>query len=145
MRHIILTAAVLLAGCDKADVKACEDYILDGLRSPSTYERIEVTRSESPVAPADYDRIIGVLDGSIGAAVKKADLSEGVAVRSLYVSYDAQNAFGAPVRNIEECKFKVVGGKLDDATSLRTNVLLATNRRLLAQVNGDPPEKGCCL
>lgn len=70
-RIVVATALLTLSGCarEEAAIKACEGFIGDQLRSPSTYKRIEAT-----VAP------------------HKAESR----FRYVSISYDAANAYGTP-------------------------------------------------
>lgn len=78
--------AVALSGCDaitsneEQAFRICEAYVKESLRSPSTYNRIKAI-SNIP--------------------------SQGSGIRTVHLEYDADNAFGTPVRGYEMCAFKV--------------------------------------
>ncbi|MFA7595899.1 MAG: hypothetical protein WCY92_06045 [Novosphingobium sp.] len=81
-----ILSLVVVAGCNSAQnaaVGACEAFIKERLRSPSTYKQIGV----------DYS----------GVSFK----SEGRDVRMVTVEYDAANAFGTPIRGNQQCVFEV--------------------------------------
>lgn len=81
-----LGMALTLGGCDALTsneehaFRVCEAYVKEGLRSPSTYARIK--------AISDIPR-------------------QGSGIRTVHLEYDADNAFGTPVRGYEMCAFKV--------------------------------------
>ena len=79
-------ACLSLTACSSADwdaVNTCEKFIKDNLRSPSSYEKQEAVWLE-------------------GTSEK-----HGKSVRTLLVTYDADNAFGAAIRGGERCHFEV--------------------------------------
>jgi len=67
---------------DKPEVKACEKYVLGGLRSPSTYER--VSAESTRVNDQQWVSLV----------------------------YDAANAYGTPLRETELCKFRIMGDQV---------------------------------
>lgn len=75
-----------ISGCDALTsneehaFRVCEGYVKEGLRSPSTYSRVK--------AISNIPR-------------------QGSGVRTVHLEYDADNAFGTPVRGYEMCAFKV--------------------------------------
>ena len=86
MRGLILFPILFLVGCDGPSseaIAACEVFVKERLRSPSTYERIS----------ADFS----------GVAFE----SEGKSVKLVQLEYDAANAYGTPIRNSQNCSFEV--------------------------------------
>ena len=79
--------------------KVCEQHIASALRSPSTYERTKLT-----VSP-DKDEY---------------------GTRSVFIGYDADNAFGIPIRGKEWCAFEV-----DDDGSFPHSMLMDGDRGLV--------------
>ncbi len=73
-------AVVLLSGCGERSeaVKDCEQRILMKLRSPATYKAVSI--NEFP--PLGDEPLYQV-----------------------FINYDADNAFGVPIRGIEQCKY----------------------------------------
>lgn len=59
----------------------CEKYLLEKLRSPSTYKRIEVSSTAVP-----YETPIEQM---------------------VFIEYDAANAYGTPIRGRQLCKFPI--------------------------------------
>lgn len=87
---LALVAPAMLAGCnpakDEAKVaatEACEIFVKERIRSPSTYVQVSV----------DDD---GVIFKDSGRDVKM-----------VIIEYDAANAFGTPVRGSQQCVFEV--------------------------------------
>ncbi|WP_156313493.1 hypothetical protein [Erythrobacter sp. SG61-1L] len=83
MRWGILVFAFLLSGCDRA-VTACEDEIKNGLKAPSTYERIK-------------------------SSSYRFDDDENPHV-SVTIEYDAKNSFGTPLRSTAFCEVPIEEG-----------------------------------
>jgi hypothetical protein len=95
VRYLLLITAILLGGCNSAEdaaVRACETFIKERLRSPSTYKKIS--------------------DDGLGPSFK----SEGRDVKMIAIEYDAANAYGTPIRGNQLCRFEVdkSGKFLDD-------------------------------
>lgn len=84
MRLIFLAfSLVALSGCDKPEIKQCEEYIIAKLRSPSTYKRVEASGLRSPgEKPERY---------------------------MVQIKYDAANAYGTPIREVQFCAFNLKG------------------------------------
>ncbi len=101
--------------------RLCQAEILTRLSAPSTFKAIEVAESTTQLP---YDTYRAELEGqSIGphfdwaaAQIRDIEQLKKWAVREgspaptfkkhvLSLTYDAQNAFGAPVRNAGECEF----------------------------------------
>jgi hypothetical protein len=83
VRSVVLICILLaLAACDDAQVKQCETSIVDKLKAPSSYKRINITRSQidSSIHKPPYD--------------------------SVTIYYDAVNAYNAPLRGDETCFFE---------------------------------------
>ncbi|MCJ8158353.1 hypothetical protein [Sphingomonas sp. LaA6.9] len=80
---LVVLGALALGGCDKPEIKICEDFILNKLRSPSTYKRIKAS---------------GIKVGE---------------KYSVTVEYDAANAYGAPIRDNQICVFGLKDGRPD--------------------------------
>ena len=86
MRILLIPILIGLSGCNPAQsqaVQACETFIKERLRSPSTYKRISVD--------------------DLGPAFE----SDGRRIKMLTVEYDAANAYGTPIRGSQQCVFEV--------------------------------------
>lgn len=83
---LILIALSTLTGCSPnkdAAINACEMFIKERLKSPSTYKQIGVNYS--------------------GVTFK----NQGREVRMVSIEYDAANAYGTPIRDDQQCLFEV--------------------------------------
>jgi hypothetical protein len=75
-------ALFLLAACSSPQVDACEKQLLEKLKAPSTYERIGLeTMTLNSGDPPHYF--------------------------SVTIEYDAQNSYGALLRDKEQCDFRL--------------------------------------
>jgi len=82
----VFAAGAIRAACDgpgDAAIKACEVFVKERLRSPSTYQRIEASSFIE-------------VGGEHGWAS---------------IQYDAANAYGTPIRNQQTCRFATPGGR----------------------------------
>lgn len=136
MRYVsIVAVAFALAGCDAVTsgeeiaAQACEGFIAGNLRSPSTYKRIEAVGG-----PHD----------------------PGEAFRFVSITYDADNAFGTPIRGAQVCAFKVdpKTGKFPSRVMLESSVSMAKAENTLREVQslgGQKPRErpvgafDCCV
>ena len=84
MRLVIMGFCLIaLSGCDKPEIKQCEEYIIAKLRAPSTDKRIEASGIRSPWdKPQRY---------------------------MVQIEYDAANAYGTPIRSVQFCAFSLKG------------------------------------
>jgi hypothetical protein len=69
------------------EVGRCEDDILANLLAPATYKRFDYTVSDIVV--------------------------DNRPLREVYINYDAQNAFGALLRQAKDCRFPIANGEAD--------------------------------
>ena len=117
MRYWVLIAAMLLAGCNKAEndaVRACETFIKERLRSPSTYKKIS--------------------DDGVGPAFKH----DGRNIKMVLIEYDAANAYGTPIRGSQQCVFEVdkAGNYLDKDLE---------HAAKMSSIGADSEYAPCCL
>lgn len=127
---ILALSTATLAGCSMFDspmLKSCEEILKVRLRSPSTYQRIEVishTKTgltvEEWVAEHGTRKSQGVQQSDIDYGKIIAHLGESFTLNQLLISYDAANAFGTPVRTTALCTFPSVDG--DDSGASTYNV-----------------------
>lgn len=128
--------AIALSGCEGREIAACEDYLKDGLRSPSTYNRVNVSARDEPVTAA---RIV-----ELGGREPRG--GQSLALRSVTIEYDAQNAFGTPIRGALQCGFVVRDGEVAGQQLMDSAVLLAKVNHQTRRLQGDPePNYPCCL
>lgn len=109
-------AALTLAGCGRPDVKACEIFIKDGLRSPSTYRLISMSEQDEKVSKPPLPKEAGELERM---AWEQDKAQHGI--RSLILEYDAANAYGTPIRGHQVCTFATIDGDLQDNATIDAN------------------------
>lgn len=94
---------IFLMGCDwfeeRPEILQCERWVQLGLAAPSTYKRIGVEIADSPPLSREEFQIRAGLD--------RAPQETGLRIRTVYLSYDAANGFGVPIRNTKACLFQV--------------------------------------
>ncbi len=115
MKRIVLLAPLLLSGCnwfDSAIVKECESGLLDKVRTPSGYSRISADEYSEPATEATIRSFYANWWGSHYTDAKAAAESalnnpnvKDFVLKTVFIKYDAPNAFGTPVRGIVECKW----------------------------------------
>jgi hypothetical protein len=150
-------SALVLVGCGQPEIDACEAYTKSGLRSPATYRKVAVKTIDESVTPEEFLKRRGdnPSDPARGLFLDGMRHSK-VGIRNVVISYDADNAYGTPVRAEAICMFELRDGKLkDDTKEIQTRVKLAeTDRdfRAMARAGAlpnqgpiDAPEKACCL
>ena len=130
-----LLASFGLASCDALTsneehaFQVCEGYIAQGLRSPSTYNRVSAIAE--PAEP-------------------------GQTLRTVYVEYDAANAYGTAIRGAEGCIFNVAAdtGEFPNRNALELGALEASaerSKKRLAELKGERKPDGldgfiaCCV
>lgn len=115
---------------------ACEAALKAKLKSPSTYQRANVSEMTKKLSFDEYKdtellRIRDSYDADT-AVVMRAKLNEKIVEMkrdgeqaSLFVQtieYDAQNAFGAMIRGMAICSYVSGNGKQDGATAMNVDV-----------------------
>lgn len=160
----VLALCLVLAACGKPDVEACESYIKEGLASPATYRREEVTVFENApiMTPAQYYEKVGLPDpihdrSDVIRTNAQLHRDDRIRLRSMFVRYSVSNAYGVPVRGTDHCVFKIVNDveptakELDFAlanTRVRQSTRELVSRGLAPPnfLNGYPnPHYDCCL
>jgi hypothetical protein len=89
-KPLMIVGCLLATSCAKElppEVRSCEAGLVTDLLAPSTYKRVDYTVSD--------------------IVVNKRP------VREVTINYDAQNAFGAPLRQVKDCRFLLNGGEAD--------------------------------
>ena len=124
IRWSVMSLCSLLAACDKPDVAACEQFIQAGLKAPSTYRRITIESHDIPTTRRQFWADAGLPDpikdpsSTIRALAQLEDRAK-ITRRTTYISYDADNGMGVPIRGLNSCTFKLVDGELPSADRLR--------------------------
>lgn len=94
---------------DAGMTTSCEEAIKKRLRSPSSYKRIELTRSERFLTEEEYKARLDRENSS--DILKEMDMTsfrtKEISPKeiSLFVEYDAPNGFGVPIRGHSECTY----------------------------------------
>jgi hypothetical protein len=83
----VATGLVSCSAVDAPEVTSCEQYVQAKLRSPSTYKRVST------------------------ATVRLAD--KGGPYQSVMIEYDAVNAYNAPLRDRQLCRFPIKDDRPD--------------------------------
>ncbi|WP_422057705.1 hypothetical protein [Sphingomonas sp.] len=108
IRAVLVLAA--LGGCASASpeddaIAICEARLLEKLRSPATYVRVKAT--------------VGQTDPGYKVA---------------FITYDAANAFGTPVRGLDSCVFKLdATGELPSKGEMQLDAITSDTERLERQ------------
>lgn len=87
MKHAVLIAALVCAGCEQRpkSVQQCETLLLTKLKAPSTYKA--------------FDAVVGAPDGG---------------KQQVAITYDAVNSYNAPIRGTFLCSFDIGSGIADE-------------------------------
>ena len=145
-KALIFLVISALSGCDLMTPKlvtVCEDLLKDRLNSPSSYKRIEVSDGSSKLLTRDEYAKQMASDG-LSKTIAEFDLKafdEGTnkpTVFRYFISYDASNGFGVPLRRTAECEYFSRTGEEGDASKYSTKVNGKTGTDwLLDAVNGN--------
>jgi hypothetical protein len=114
---IVLSAAGLLAGCGSPDVAACEEFIKGTLDTPATYKRADVRIIDEPnLELARYLEQTGLKPPATEAyrVIRDIEVEQGLGLRRLVILFDADNAYGTPIRRAQTCAFKLDGGRVSE-------------------------------
>jgi hypothetical protein len=127
---IAVGATLSLAGCgpspsvarEREMVAQCEAWLQAKLVAPSTYKQIRVT--------------VGIPD-------------EKTQRQDVFVTYDAANSFGTPIRGLEHCQFPYGAeeAKVRPLTPSERNVMAESRKEEapLSSLDVSPSEPGCCM
>ncbi len=120
---LLLSAALLLlSGCSFGDSKllaTCEAEVKARLLAPAGYHRIEAKEYSEDMtieawmaaSMAADPTMKGVYD--VDAAAMKRD-GKTPKKLSAFITYDAPNAYGTPIRGVSACEYLTVDGQVDD-------------------------------
>jgi|GEM_PF-1265363 len=118
MKRAILAAlsVALLSSCsalDRAEIRSCEQKLVGGLKSPSSYERVKTNVWDEDIS---FENLAGRYFGLNLLPYEKQLLDEvkgrAIKVRRTSIEYDADNSYGAAIRDSFYCNFIVVDGEL---------------------------------
>lgn len=109
-------------------VTACRAYIQASLRSPATYREATQRTHDRPIAqaqlrsqyfPAPQDELDRLLLTGLD--------NRSLAIRTVFLEYDADNAYGTPIRGLGACEFLLVDGQVRGAGSLESKARSAAH------------------
>jgi hypothetical protein len=118
MKRIILLALLCIpnAACssfDRTEIQACERKLTAGLKSPSSYDRVKTSVWDDDIS---FENLAGRYFGPDLEPQEKQLLDEikgkKLTVRHASIEYDADNSYGAAIRDTFYCNFIAVDGKL---------------------------------
>ena len=118
MRRAIVLAFLVLpvtacSSFDRTEIASCEQKLIRGLKSPSSYQRIETNIWDDEIS---LENLAGRNFGPDLLPHEKQLLDEikarPIAIRHASIQYDADNSFGAAIRDAFYCNFIVIDGKL---------------------------------
>lgn len=132
----LVAMSLLLSGCDRG-LAICEEHIKSGLRSPSTFHRINYKKTVLKVRAPEPRRPAAGNTNILEAAQHDAWLENPWLYVSRYViESDADNSFGVPIRSSEVCEFdtKLISGLGWDFSTGTTSAAVQ-KRSLLSQAD----------
>jgi hypothetical protein len=112
--------------------RVCEGVLKKRLKAPSTYRRVSVNSNEKPVGLGDYfaaqaakfskddpTLMKDLSDANIRRLNKSSDHATNFQV---FITYDAENSFGAPLRGTALCEYISKSGSDSEASALDVTV-----------------------
>ena len=153
MRLSFLAIAVFgLSGCGDPEIKACEAFVKEGLASPSSYSRIEASTFTDALS---YETLMDATGSKGNAALENALKISATdpGVTTVLLQYDADNRFGATLRESAVCHFAMTDVtneefyREEDLTGLAERAASQNDLRALLPGLGHEgkPPVGCCL
>lgn len=114
----ILLFLFALASCQRPEVAICEEFIKEGLKSPSSYKRIRLNVSENPLNLQKF-----VEDHPNSSILKKEKAKTGqLNQRFVTIEYDATNGFGVLIRSNQICEFHTLNGELPSREMMKARM-----------------------
>lgn len=133
-------------------VRLCEEFIKEGLASPSSYHRANFIEGEEPITIAELQKL------RPPDSWDKLYLDQPRSLHLVSVEYDADNAYGASLRGYGSCAFEKRNGEFESSTSMESSARMSMSRvRLRDLVDagalpkmkpgslGGPRKYDCCL
>lgn len=105
---VVLASLPLLAACSEgrsALLVACETAIQERLLAPSTFRVVSVRETSRVLSADEYLTKAGIIAwgrDAIEAGIASNDPPQLLEAR---IEYDAQNAFGVPLRSVDVCAY----------------------------------------
>ncbi|MEO5323077.1 hypothetical protein PV773_07120 [Mesorhizobium sp. CC13] len=122
---------------DSRMTRACEATLKKRLRSPSMYKRVEISDSKEPMSLDTYLKMESASDQSavnLYTQMYKDAVARGdqPTVFTSFITYDAPNAYGTPVRGIVACAYSSSDGSKSSASEFNVQIDGLTHIRWLA-------------
>lgn len=96
----------------------CEDVLKERLRAPATYSRVSMEEADKDITVNDFE-LDKVGDGLDPDARYASILSEAITLGGppprryqLFLTYDAANVYGTPLRAVAECDYDAPRGAI---------------------------------
>jgi hypothetical protein len=136
---LLVGTAFVLSACNPFESKPeriCELRIKERLKSPSSYKLISSKQYAEPVSVDEYIAYAEQNGGKLPADAKKSLKAHTYQpkVYHVFMSYDAQNSFGATIRNLSLCEYVAMDGSENGAND--SNVYLEGENEFDHTMNG---------
>ncbi|THK34642.1 hypothetical protein EHS39_29415 [Ensifer sp. MPMI2T] len=126
---VALSILMALSGCsffNSKIVTVCEETLKERLRSPSGYQRIEITRYEEKMDRSEYQ---AYLEANEKLAERREfemrwfdQGNKEPTLFEIYINYDAPNAYGTLIRGLVSCEYLDDDGDKSNADSYSVKV-----------------------
>jgi hypothetical protein len=140
----------MTSGCTQVEnlrnpeVAACEAYLLETLKSPSSYKRVSFTVVDTTVSK----EMLAAAKGGADIDKTLAGIATNPGIREVALDYDADNSFGSNLRGGTACYFPMSdieagepSGDLDSMVRMHASA----TRLVQLGVVPDAKETLCCL
>ncbi len=114
---LIGAGAFAFGGCAKADpfLTACESALKERLAAPATFNRINfnTSKKEIPLARIESNPNGLKLREAVGARATE---------HTMFLTYDAHNRMGVPLRSTVACTYETSGSDASDASKFTVKI-----------------------
>lgn len=141
MRSTVAVIALALASCSALEDQAitlCEADLQSTLKSPSSYKRIKVDSFSVPTDFGEFQRkyISPHSNEALRDTLPVLSKAKDLKISTVVISYDADNSYGAAIRETRSCTFVRADGKVVpehlQMTAAQVNEAVAASERLLS-------------
>jgi hypothetical protein len=121
----LISCGFALTSCDyfrgSEEVRACRVFTKDQLRSPATYREVRANTLDSLISEADLrTRYLADPNDEVDRMVMAMARGHQLQIRSVILEYDADNAYGTPIRGLGGCDFLLIDGRIWGSGSLES-------------------------
>jgi hypothetical protein len=111
------TCALLLGGCLKEDpfLTACESVLKERLAAPATFKRIDFNTSKKAIP-------LSRIESNPNIAKRREEAGVKASEHTMFLTYDAQNRMGVPLRSTVACTYETSGSDTSDASRFSVKV-----------------------